>query len=205
MGTVEAEANVSDRSSTPPITVDRKLVFKALFGLAVLLGVAYLCGALFRDPIIAAGSAAMESFGLIGLFLGVIVTDASPLPLTNEPLVILAVSGGVSTWTVFFVVSAASVTAGIVGYTGGLLVGSGTPLGAWMKRRYPGFDAFMKRYGAIGVAICAFLPIPFALSTWSAGMTRIGLHKVALASFVRIPKTAFYVWLIVMGWAIGAG
>ena len=34
-------------------------------------------------------------------------------------------------------------------------------------------------------------------------MTRIGLFKVFLASLVRIPKTAFYVWLIVIGWAMG--
>jgi phenylalanine-4-hydroxylase len=47
-------------------------------------------------------------------------------------------------------------------------------MGGWIVRRHPGFAAFMRRYGAVGVA---------------------------LASLVRIPKTAFYVWLIVTGWA----
>lgn len=200
---MKAETKVIEQNTTTPIAVNRNLFFKMFFGLAVLLGVAYVCGTLFREPIITAGRSALESFGLIGLFTGVIVTDASPLPLTNEPLVILAIGSGVSTWTVFIVVSIASVTAGLVGYTGGVLLGAGTHLRGWIRRRYPGFETFMSRYGAIGVAICAFLPIPFALSTWSAGMTRIGLHKVALASLVRIPKTAFYLWLIVMGWAAG--
>ncbi len=184
--------------------VDRRLVVKACLGLAGLVAAAYLCGALLREPITAAGRGALSSLGLPGLFVGVIVTDASPLPLTNEPLVLLAVSAGVSAWVVFGVVSAASVTAGIVGYGGGALVGARTPVGPWIRRRYPGFGAFMERWGATGVALCAFLPIPFALSTWSAGMARIGLLKVALASLVRIPKTAFYVWLIVEGWRMGA-
>lgn len=184
--------------------VDRRLLAKACLGLAALVGVAYLCGALFRDSIVAAGQALFGSFGLGGLFVGVIVTDASPLPLTNEPLVLLAVSAGVSSWVVFAVVSAASVTAGLVGYAGGALAAKETPIGPWIGRRYPGFGAFMERWGAVGVALCAFLPIPFALSTWSAGMARVGLHKVALASLVRIPKTAFYVWLIVEGWTMGA-
>ncbi len=187
-------------TDVPPLVVDRRLVFKAVFGLGTLVVFAWACGLLFRGTIIAMGRGFVSAFGLPGLFMGVIVTDASPLPLTNEPLVMLAISGGVSAWVIFAVVSAASVTAGLVGYLGGVLVGRGTPLARFIKRRYPGFDGFMQRYGVWGVAICAFLPIPFALSTWSAGMLRIGWHRVALASLVRVPKTAFYLWLIMVGW-----
>jgi membrane protein YqaA with SNARE-associated domain len=189
---------------SPSITIDRALCLKLLVGLAAVLALAYLCGAAFRAPLVTAGTLAMEQFGLTGLFLGVLATDASPLPLTNEPLIVLWITGGVATVTVFLVVSMASVTAGIVGYIGGFLVGSRTPLGTWLKHRFPAMEAFMARYGALGVALCAFLPIPFALSTWIAGMTRVGLARVALASLVRIPKTAFYVWLIIMGWNWGA-
>ncbi len=189
--------------ATSPYEIDARLVVKALVGLAVLLGLSYLCGVLLRDPIVEAGRWALQTFGLGGLFVGSMITDASPLPMTNEPLMLLALSGGEAPRTIFLVVSCASVTAGFVGYTCGRLVGRALGLGAFIGRRYPGFDAFMKRWGAWGVAICAFLPIPFALSTWSAGMTRVELHKVMAATLVRFPKTGFYLWLIVQGWGMG--
>ena len=184
-----------------PYKVDAKLVGKAVAGLAVLLGVSYLCGVVLREPIEVGGKAALDRLGYWGLAAGVIITDASPLPMTNEPLVILAIGAGRPAYTVFAVISAASVCAGFVGWTAGRFLGDATGIGPWMRRRYPGFERFMIRYGAHGVAVCALLPIPFALSTWSAGMMRVKLWKVALASLVRIPKTAFYVWLIVVGWS----
>jgi len=124
--------------------------------------------------------------------------------MTNEPLALLALSAGRTANHVFVVIASASVFAGLVGHTAGRLVGGRTFVGPWIRRRYPGFQAFMEDWGAVGVAICALLPIPFALSTWTAGMTRVPLHKVMAASLVRIPKTAFYVWLIAQGWNAGA-
>lgn len=183
--------------------VDARLILKAVVGLAVLVGASYLCGVVLREPIELAGQVALDRFGYLGLACGAIVTDSSPLPLTNEPLVLLAVGAGRPGNEVFAVVSAASVCAGFVGHTAGRTVGNRTALGRWIRRRYPGFERFMARYGAHGVAVCALLPIPFALSTWSAGMMRVALWKVMLASLVRIPKTAFYVWLIVQGWTAG--
>jgi membrane protein YqaA with SNARE-associated domain len=185
--------------------LDRKLLLKAGLGLGVILAISYICGVFFREPIIYAGKTALERFGLAGIFCAVIVTDASPLPLTNEPLIFLALGAEVTARTIFWVISAASVTAGMVGYGAGRLLGDGTRLGKWLREKYPGFDAFMQRYGAYGVAICALLPIPFSLSTWTAGMMRIRVHEVFAACLMRIPKTAFYVWLIAQGWAAGAG
>ena len=184
-------------------TVDGRLVIKAVVGLVLLLVVSYLCGVVLREPIELAGSVALERFGYLGLACGALFTDSSPLPLTNEPLVMLAIGAGRPANEVFAVVSMASVCAGVVGHTAGLTLGDRTPLGGWLRRRYPGFEAFMARYGAYGVAVCALLPIPFALSTWSAGMMRVALWKVAMASLVRVPKTAFYVWLIFQGWTAG--
>lgn len=193
-------------SENPPqrIRVDAKLIFKAIVGLLVLLALSYTIGKFLQGPITVAGEALLDRFGLVGLFLSVIITDSSPLPMTNEPLAILAISADRPANLVFGVISVASVCAGLVGYTCGRIAGEATSLGAFLRRRYPGFTHFMTRYGAYGVAICAFLPIPFALSTWTAGMTRVAVLKVAAASLVRIPKTAFYVWLIRVGLDWGA-
>jgi len=183
--------------------VDRMLIRKGILGLIGILGVAGLTGALFKEPLQAVGAAFIGHFGLAGLFAGVILTDASPLPLTNEPLVFLARGAGVGVWTIFFVVSAASVTAGAAGYLSGRFFGGLFGLEAALDRRQPALAHFMRQYGAEGVAIAALLPIPFALSTWSAGILRVPLHKVMLAALVRVPKTGFYVLLIAGGLSLG--
>ncbi len=183
--------------------VDRRLVRKMVVGLLIILAVAGLCGVLFKEPLRFVGGAFIDRFGLVGLFLGVVFADASPLPLTNEPLVFLARGAGVGAWTIFGVVSAASVAAGAVGYGAGRFFGGRFGLEDWMDRRQPALAHYMRRYGAEGVAIAALLPIPFALSTWSAGVLHVPFAKVMVAALVRIPKTAFYVALIVGGLHLG--
>ena len=107
--------------------------------------------------------------------------------------------------TLWAVAASASVLSGIVGYGLGFALVSRSRLRGWVDRKHPGFIRFMERHGHKGVAVAALLPIPFAVATWSAGMTRIGLGGVALASLLRIPKAGFYLWLIVTGWGFGGG
>ncbi|MCO4770730.1 MAG: VTT domain-containing protein [Deltaproteobacteria bacterium] len=184
-------------------TVDARLIRKSIVGLIVILAVAGLTGVLFKEPLQAIGAAFIDNFGLAGLFVGVIITDASPLPLTNEPLVFLARGAGLDVWTIFGVVSAASVVAGAFGYWSGRIFGGMLGLEEWLNTKQPALAHYMRRYGAEGVAIAALLPIPFALSTWSAGILHVPFLKVMVAALVRIPKTAFYVLLIVGGLSLG--
>ena len=178
-------------------------VRKAVIGLVLILLVAGLSGVLLREPITQLATWFLERFGLVGIFAGVVLTDTSILPLTNEPLLLLATSAGVDAWPLFAVSAVASTLAGPLGYGLGYLAGS-TGLRDWIRGREPRFEAFMLRYGAWGVAVAALLPIPFAFATWSAGMTRVSFPHVLLASLVRVPKTAIYLLLIVQGWAVGA-
>lgn len=204
-----AEADVLEPESPLPSSeavehvVDRALIRKAVVGLLAILAVAAVTGAVFEAPLKAAGSAFIDAFGLLGLFGSVLFTDASPLPLTNEPLVFLARGAGLDVWTIFWVVSAGSVTAGTVGYTAGAALSRVVPLERWLVTKQPALIETMRRYGAEGVAIAALLPIPFALSTWSAGMLGVSYPKVLLASLLRVPKTAFYVLLIVGALGLG--
>ncbi len=190
-------------SQSQGYVVDRRLIRKSLVGLMVILVAAGITGVFLKEPLQSVGASFIDHFGLVGLFFGVILTDASPLPLTNEPLIFLARGAGVGAWTIFAVVSVASVTAGAVGYWAGRILGERVGLEAWMDRKQPALVHYMRRYGAEGVAIAALLPIPFALSTWSAGVLGVRFWRVMAAALLRIPKTGFYVLLIVGGLSLG--
>ncbi|MCP4867918.1 MAG: hypothetical protein GY898_04305 [Proteobacteria bacterium] len=183
--------------------IDRALLRKMGIGVVVLLAVAAGLAFALEEPITTMATAFVDTFGMAGIFAAVVITDASPLPMTHEPILLIGVSADVAPMVLWGVAAAASVTAGLVGYGGGALV-SRTRVRAWIHTKHPGFETFMSKHGVKGVAVAALLPIPFALATWSAGMTRISLPGTMAAALLRIPKTGFYLWLIVTGWGFGA-
>lgn len=190
---------------TERFEVDGALLARAGLGLLVVVAVAGLAGWLLREPIELVAEVFLGRFGWAGLFAGVLITDASPIPMTHEPVLLLAVAEEMPAWKIAAVGSAASVTAGPVGYTGGWLLRTRSSARHWLEDRAPAMVRFLRDWGATGVAIAAVLPIPFALATWTAGLLGVRLPKVLLASLLRIPKTSFYLWLILQGWALGAG
>ncbi len=176
---------------------------RTVISLVSVLALAAVCGVVLREPLTIAGTWFVDTLGAFGVALGVLVTDTSPLPLTNEPVLMLALGGGMSVWTVFAVAATTSWLAGIVGYSLGRLLDATTSAQARFRRWQPAAADWIERRGAVGVAIAALLPIPFSLATWSAGMMRVRLSHVAIASLARIPKTAFYLGLMAAGWSAG--
>jgi membrane protein YqaA with SNARE-associated domain len=184
--------------------IDRSTLIKLAVGALLVLIAAGLSGVLLREPLIRWGEAFIDRFGLLGLLIGVIFADSSIVPLSNEPLVLLALSAGVSPWTAFAVTALGSVLAGPVGWTCGRLLGAHTSVVLRLARRYPQVVAMLTLYGARFVAAAALLPFPFAVATWLAGASGVRFSHLLLASLLRIPKTAFYVALLAGGWAMGA-
>jgi len=194
----------ADTPAEPPI-IDRVLIRKMVVGIVALLAVAGACGLLLQEPIEAFATAFVDRYGLLGLAAGVLFTDSSLIPLTHEPFLLLGVSAKLPPLKIFAYAATASVVAGVLGWSLGHLLVGRTALKPWVERKWPTFAAFVRHYGARGVAVAALLPIPFAVSTWSAGMMHVPLRHVALASLLRIPKTGFYLGLIVAGWSLGTG
>jgi membrane protein YqaA with SNARE-associated domain len=175
-------------------------VLRGLTGIAVIMLLATLTGWLLRDAVIQAGSWMLATLGAPGVLIATLLIDSCPLPLTNEPLMLLALGGSMPAWKIMVLVSVGSVAAGPTGYLLGNRLQAWYDVRAAARRRQPELVAWLEAHGAWGVAVAALAPIPFSLSTWTAGIVQIPLRHVALASLLRIPKTAFFLWLIVSGW-----
>lgn len=181
----------------------RVLARQMAIGLLMMFVVAALSGLLLREPLVQIGGWCVTRFGITGLFVATWVTDTSPLPLTNEPLMFLALGGGMGRWTIFAVVSAASVLGGASGYWFGRTLHRFTRVREHMTRWSPDVVAWLEKNGAWGVAVAALTPIPYSLSTWTAGIIGTRFSLVMLAALVRIPKTAFFLLLLIAGWELG--
>lgn len=179
------------------------LLRKMAVGLLAMFVVAGLSGWLLREPLVSIGGWCVERFGVAGLFVATWVTDTSPLPLTNEPLMFLALGGGMGRWTIFAVVSAASVVGGASGYFFGRTLHRFTRIHDRLMNWSPDVVRWLEKNGGWGVAVAALTPIPYSLSTWTAGIIGTRFSVVMLAALLRIPKTAFYLLLLIAGWELG--
>lgn len=186
------------------VVLDWRLAVRTLVGATLVLAAAGVAGLAMREPLITAGAWFFDRFGLWGMFFGTVVIDVSIIPLTNEPLMLLALSADQSPWMVFWVTSIASTLAGAVGWSIGRLIDRYTPFGRRLCMRYPAMTDLLRRYGAVAVALGATTPLPFSASTWLAGLLGVPLRGVMAASLLRFPKTGFYLWLLIQGWALGA-
>lgn len=187
------------------LVIDGPLVRKTALGLFILLLFSGACAWLLKEPFIRMGEMFLERFGLLGLFVGTIIADTSPLPLTHEPLTFIGITAGIPTPTLLLTIASASIISGPIGWTCGRVLVADTAFAEWLDRRYAGFMGMMRRNGLKAVAIAALLPIPFSLATWTAGMLRLPFHKVAAISLLRIVKVGFYFQILKLGWLAGGG
>lgn len=174
-----------------------------MVSLLILFALAVLAGQWLREPFATAGDWVVRIFGLPGLFAATLVIDSLPTPMSVAPLMLLAIKGQLAAWQVVACVSSASVIGGLIGYFIGRAVGMPSAVDHWLQKRHPTLFDMLRRHGAVGVAIAGVMPIPLALGTWTAGAMRVRFWRVAAACLVRLPKTIFYVILIVGGLNLG--
>jgi membrane protein YqaA with SNARE-associated domain len=206
---MRAESMTSESRSPAPSGAKPESAWKSargmIIGLLVFFALAAALGAYFIEPIEAAGGAAIDRFGLAGLAVAVLLVDTFPTPLSYVPFMFLALAGGVSVMDVLWISSLASYVGGLLGYGIGRGIGMPARLEAWMLSRYPRIRPLIDQYGGRGVAVIAFIPLPLAFGTWTAGALKIPPGQVALALLVRLPKTMLYLWMLQLGWLAGTG
>ena len=189
------DENLSDEENE--ILALPALIKRLVIGLFVLVLASFMAGLTLKGPITAASAWFVDSFGLWGIFLGVLILDCLPLTM-SEPLLLLGYEGKIGFWTLTTVAGIGSWLSAAVGYTTGLILGR-TELMKRLFRRYR-MDKFMARYGTAFVAVAAITPFPYGISTVCAGATRIPFIRVMLAALLRFPKNYLYMALVIAGW-----
>lgn len=177
----------------------RVLLWRAAVGLLTLFAAVAALGFVLRGPLEQMAAWFVHHLGLTGVVLAVTVVDT--LPLTHEPVLLLALAGGIPFASIWAAASLGSVLAGMVGWGLGRLLGHRPEVQRFFAR-YRLAD-FLDRYGAWAVAVAALTPFPYAVATWSAGAAGVPWLQVFLGSLVRILKVWIYLSLIVLGWSAG--
>lgn len=180
----------------------RKVAKKTLLTIIGVLAAGIVAGWLFRDQLTWLGNYLVGEYGPRGIFAAVFFIDWTPMPATNEPVLLLGISADMPFWTVFWSAALASVTAAWGAYWSGRFVDAKTSLGHSIAMAYPSIFRWIREKGAVGIAVAALVPLPFSVFCWAAGIVHLKFRNIFLIGFLRVPKTLFYLWIIKTGWSL---
>jgi membrane protein YqaA with SNARE-associated domain len=173
------------RDGTARSALYRAVVVLFLFFIAYII--TYYFFGTFIDE---AGRKLSFSLGYAGVFLYVFLVDTFIVPATAD--IIFVFTRHWNPFSLILTISGASVLGGFCGFH----IGRGLSHLRWIDRAVDYYrekgTRLIERYGAWGVALAAFTPIPYSTISWIAGMMGIPTHRFLLASLLRLPRFALY-------------
>ncbi|NVB42019.1 VTT domain-containing protein [Pseudenhygromyxa sp. WMMC2535] len=197
---------VSEPAEPKRLNFRKALVMAALavMGFTVF---AALLGWLFREPLVALGQWFVASFGGPGIAVGFFIPDAFTVPMPNDAFTAFGLWGGMPFWEVVAWGSLGSLAGGSAGWLlGRYLIARSHRLEAFMRQR--GGDDMrehLRQGGRWFLAVAAVTPIPYSITCWAAGATKLPFVEFLTISLLRVPRVALFLWLIQRGFLTIAG
>lgn len=185
----------------------RGVLFGAVLVMMGFTAFAAALGWLFHEPLIEFGRWFVARFGGPGIAVGFYFPDAFTMPVPNDAFTAFGLWGGMPFARVVAWGSLGSLAGGSTGWLiGRHLLGRSDKLQAYIKRR--GGDemtAHLRRGGRWFLAIAAVSPVPYSVTCWAAGATKMPYVEFLIISLLRIPRVAAFLWLIEQGFVSVSG
>lgn len=184
----------------PPIDM-RGVLITAVLVMMGFTAVAVLLGWLFQEPLLAVGQWFVARFGGVGIAVGFFFPDAFTMPVPNDAFTAFGLWGGMPFGRVVAWGSLGSLLGGSTGWLiGRYLLSRSARLRAYIKRK--GGDemtAHLRRGGRWFLAVAAVSPVPYSVTCWAAGATKMPYLEFLAISLLRVPRVAAFLWLIQQG------
>jgi membrane protein YqaA with SNARE-associated domain len=170
----------------------------AIVGLLILMAA---LGWAFQEELVAGAQWVAEHFGFPGIALAILIGDTLIFPFPPDSmLVVVSRSSMAEKWWLYVLgIGAVSAWAGIQGYFIGRYLEHFPTLHRIFGRFREEHEPMLRKYGFWWVLLGATTPLPFSVSTWTAGLLRLPLPLVALACAFRIPRFFVYYGVIHTG------
>jgi uncharacterized membrane protein YdjX (TVP38/TMEM64 family) len=184
---------------TPPDL--RTRLWQLLPGLAGALIVVGAVGYWFREPVELAAGRLVDAYGALGVLGTALVLDLVP-GVGPPPIVFIAYTGGMPWWEVVLFVGTGGVGSSAVGWALGRRAGRAAWLQRWLRRS--GILPLLRAHSWRGVFLAGLLPLPYVLTTLSAGASGVSLAATLIGATARYAKALLNVALIAAGWGLAS-
>lgn len=141
-----------------------------------------------------------EHFGLVGIFLYVLIVDFLILPLS--PDFVFPVVASMTWYEVIPVIGVASSLGGVLGYVTGRLLYKLPIVRHFADRAMGKWGAYIRKYGIAFIVLSSLTPLPFSTVCVAAGVAKLPSRKAIPACFFRILRMALYFFLFKAGFAL---
>ncbi len=177
----------------------RQLLTRFFVGVIGIMLLSAVLGKLLKAELVSLGQGFVATFGGPGLAACLAVPDALPFPPVHEFCTGFALLGDMPFWTVVAWGSAGSIGGGSIGFLIGRVLVKTERFQRFVEGR--GKDAWegVRQYGAMALALGALSPLPFSICCWASGALRLRPDIFIAVALLRIPRVAFYLWLIKLG------
>jgi membrane protein YqaA with SNARE-associated domain len=194
------EERAAPEAEAPPLDLSRVLI-GAMLGIVGFTLLAAVLGWLFYEPALELGRWFVGTFGGPGVAVGFFFPDAFTVPIPNDAFTAFGLFGGMAFWEVVFWGSLGSMAGGSTGWSiGRYLLTRSKTLQRFIERRGgEQMRAQLVRGGRYFLAIAAVTPIPYSVTCWAAGATKMPYWQFITISLLRIPRVAGVLWLIEKG------
>jgi membrane protein YqaA with SNARE-associated domain len=175
-------------------------VLRLIAGLVVILLVVGTLAHWARPQCEAVARGFVSSYGYWGMALGTFLADGFHFPIPPQFYMLLAIASQASVPASLVVIVAASLLAGVVGYTAARFVANNVWVAARTERSRRLLERAVVRFGARAALIASLLPIPYSILCYLAGLNRMPLRFLVLVCLCRIPKLIAFYLLVYWGW-----
>ncbi len=185
--------------STPPPLRSGRFVRQTLVSILAVIGLVYLAARTLREPLTMLGQLFVEATGVAGIGIGWMILDAFPIPFPHDILLGLGELGGLSATPMVISASIGSLVGGSIAWNGGHWLRHTTLFQRVIRGKGAQIHNLVRDYGVVALAIGALSPLPYSVACWAAGAIEMRYRTFFLVSLLRIPRIAFYWWLIALG------
>jgi membrane protein YqaA with SNARE-associated domain len=200
--TPDPSLRASAASGAAPLTGAELVwpVLRLLAGLVLMLLVVGTLAHLARPQCEAAARGFVSAYGYWGMALGTLLADGFHFPIPPQFYMLLSIASRASAPVSLLVIVAASLLAGVVGYTMARFVANNAWVAARTERSRRLLERAVLRFGAQAALIASLLPIPYSLLCYLAGLNRMPRRFLVLVCLCRIPKLILFYLLVHWGW-----
>lgn len=180
-----------------------KLLLQTILSLVLVVGGVIALAFFFRQELVELSRLVLEKTGILGLFLGMVLSDSLPAFLPPDAFLVMSLAFGFGPWETIFSTTLGSLLGGSIAYGIGRFLVPKISLGRQIVLRYEDkLLPLLRRYGFWAVVIAAITPIPYSWMAYTVGSFKMEFSRFFLASTFRLLRMGIYYFAIAWGWVV---
>jgi membrane protein YqaA with SNARE-associated domain len=182
-----------------PVLDYRGLAIRIVVGVLIMMVCLGTIAFVFRQPLELLSRRFVHSLGGPGVTVGFFLPDAFTVPVPNDAFSFFALVGGMPFWEIVAWATVGSWAGGHVSFGLGRWLGHTRRVADFLTRRGAEVHGLVRRYGVWALILAAVTPIPYSIGCMAAGALHMPYVHFLAVSVLRLPRIAFYLWLIELG------